>query len=139
MVAQACGLRLGDGDCDVTVLLPRVLAGQRCLLVLFNCEHLAAAVGALLQPGLDRAPGARLLVASQVALHLPCEQVWRLVGLCMPPDGASLWQAQACSALPHFEQRAVACDHRFALDAAVLRCCRWPPPCAAISTATRWR
>ena len=71
--------------------------------MLGHCEHLAAALGALLQPGLDRAPGVRLQVTSQVALHLPGEQVWRLDGLCMPPDGDSLWQAQACNALAHFE------------------------------------
>ena len=45
----------GDGDDDGTVLLPRVLAGQSCLLVLDNCEHRAAAVWALLLPVLDRA------------------------------------------------------------------------------------
>ena len=72
-VDQACGLRLGDSD--VTMLLPWVLAGQHCLLVLGNCEHLTAAVGALLPPGLDRALGVRLQVTSQVALHLTGEQV----------------------------------------------------------------
>jgi len=69
-----------------------------------------ASTGALLQPVLDRAAGVRLLVTSQVALHLPGKQVSWLDGLCVPPDGASLVQARACSALAHFEQRAVACD-----------------------------
>ena len=108
------------GDGDGAVLLPRVLAGRRCLLVLDSCEHLAAAVEALLQQVLDRGAGVRLLVTSQVALHLPGEQVWRLDGLCVPRHGASLAQARACSALAHFEKRAVACDQRFAFDAAVL-------------------
>jgi predicted ATPase/DNA-binding winged helix-turn-helix (wHTH) protein len=117
-IAHAVGAPLGDGDGPA--LLARALAPRRLLLVLDNCEQLADGVAAVLLPLLAGAPGVRVLVTSQVALHAPAEQVWRLDALSLPPPGASLQEARRHGAFALFEERARAADQRFALDEAGL-------------------
>ena len=54
------------------------------LVVLDNCEHLIDAAAALAEALLAHAPQVKLLATSQVALHLPGEQVYRLGALGLP-------------------------------------------------------
>ena len=117
-IAQAVLLSLPDGD--AAAQLARALGQRRLLLVRDNCEHLADAVAALLAGLLGAAPGLHVLVTSQLPLHLPGEQVWRLDGLALPALAAPLAEARRSAALALFEQRAHAADQRFSLDHATL-------------------
>ena len=58
--------------------LVRFLAQRRMLVVLDNCEHLAAAAAALCDDVLERCPGIALLTTSREPLRVPGEQVIRL-------------------------------------------------------------
>jgi hypothetical protein len=95
-VALALGITL-SGMREPFDEIVAALEPQHMLLVLDNCEYLAAAVAALSQALLDRAPGARLLVTSQSPLGLPAEWLLRLVPLA-PPRGHSTSALCGCLA-----------------------------------------
>ena len=91
-----------------------LLAEQRLLLVLDNCEHLAAALARLAAALLAHAPGLRLLATSQRPLGLPAEQQLRLHPLPVPIN-ADPANAQANPALQLLLARVRALDQGFAL------------------------
>jgi non-specific serine/threonine protein kinase len=67
--------------------LVKRLRAQQLLLVLDNCEHLAAACGHLAQVLLSRCPGLVLLLTSRVPLHVADETVYAVPPLQMDvPD-----------------------------------------------------
>ena len=107
--------------------LAGVLANQRLLLVLDNCEHLAEAVAALAALLRAQAPGVRLLITSQESLKCVDEQVYRL-GSLEVPTVADLEQASRAGAVALFVARARAVEPRFRLAAdnveAVVDICR---------------
>ena len=107
--------------------LTAVLAPQRLLLVLDNCEHVADAVAALLDAICASAPGLRVLVTSQETIKTADEHVYRLGALAVPAADAGA-DAQQAGAVELFVARAQAVDPRFALTPenthAVVEICR---------------
>ena len=98
------------------------------LLVLDNCEHLAAAAAALAADILRGCPGVRILATSQQPLSVGGEQVFGLRPLSLPPPEATMAAAGASDAVSLFAQRATAARSDFSLSpsnvAAVGEICR---------------
>ena len=98
------------------------------LLVLDNCEHLAAAAAALAADILRGCPGVRILATSQQPLGVGGEQVFGLRPLSLPPPDAGMAAAAASDAVSLFAQRAAAARSDFSLSpsnvAAVGEICR---------------
>jgi len=88
------------------------------LLVLDNCEHLAAAAAALAVDILRSCRGVRIVATSQQALGVGGEQVFGLRPLSLPPPDAGLAAAGASDAVSLFAQRAAAVRGDFALSPA---------------------
>ena len=86
-IANAANVQLGDGHGNAVDSLLRALGQREMLLVLDNCEHLAAEVGALAHAILSAAPRIRLLATSQELLKVAGERVYRLDPLAVPPPG----------------------------------------------------
>ena len=81
-VARVLDTQLG-ADRPPVETLAAVLAPQRLLLVLDNCEHLTAAVAAFIDAVCAAAPGLRVLVTSQETLKAADEHVYRLGALAV--------------------------------------------------------
>ena len=98
------------------------------LLVLDNCEHLAAAAAALAADILRGCRGVRILATSQQPLGVGGEQVFGLRPLSLPPPEAGMAAAGASDAVSLFAQRAAAARGDFSLSpsnvAAVGEICR---------------
>ncbi|MBS0446175.1 MAG: winged helix-turn-helix domain-containing protein [Proteobacteria bacterium] len=126
-VAQALRLPAGQGD-DALPALVQALQDRDLLIVLDNAEHLVDAVADLAHAVLAAAPGVRLLVTSQAALHADGERVFRLDALALPPPGADVDQALAYGAIALFVDQAQAAHRHFRLTAAnvatVIQLCR---------------
>jgi len=124
-IAAALGLPLTSGN--LPQLLATALAGQRLLLVLDSCEHLAEDVAALVDQVRARAPQVRLLLTSQESLKCRDEQVFRLGALAVPTS-ATLEEAAQFGAVALFVERAHAVEPRFRLSndnlAMVIDICR---------------
>lgn len=75
---------------------------QELLLVLDNCEHLAAEVADLVDRLLAECPGLRVLATSRVALRLSAEHVVRLAPL-PPAAAAELFRRRAGRRMPGFD------------------------------------
>ena len=106
-IAHVLGVRApGDGPVLDTVLA--LLRNQSALLVLDNCEHLLDAATECVRILLHGAPGLRILVTSQEALHRAEEQVYRLGSLPIgtpeaPAAAIELFVARARSADPRLQ------------------------------------
>jgi predicted ATPase/DNA-binding winged helix-turn-helix (wHTH) protein len=104
-----------------------VLAPQRLLLVLDNCEHVTDAVADLIEAVCAASPGLRMLVTSQETLRTSGEHVYRLNALAVPAVDAGADELHV-GAVDLFVARAQAVDPRFALTAdnshAVVEICR---------------
>jgi predicted ATPase/class 3 adenylate cyclase len=87
------------------------------LLVLDNCEHLAAAAAALAADILRSCRGVRILATSQQPLAVGGEQVFGLRPLSLPPPEATMAAAGATDAVVLFVQRAAAARGDFSLSA----------------------
>jgi predicted ATPase/DNA-binding winged helix-turn-helix (wHTH) protein len=126
-VAQALSLQLAVGG-DAQAALLSSMKNLQALLVLDNAEHLLDGLAPLVQALQQGAPGLRLLVTSQVPLHLAGERLLRIEALAVPPDGSAAEPALQHGAVALFCERALAVDRRFALtDAnvdAVTEICR---------------
>jgi predicted ATPase/DNA-binding winged helix-turn-helix (wHTH) protein len=126
-VAQALSLQLAVGG-DAQAALLSSMKNLQALLVLDNAEHLLDGLAPLVQALQHGAPGLRLLVTSQVPLHLAGERVQRIEALAVPPDGSAAEPARQHGAVALFCERALAVDRRFVLtDAnvgAVTEICR---------------
>jgi predicted ATPase/DNA-binding CsgD family transcriptional regulator/transcriptional regulator with XRE-family HTH domain len=111
VVAGALGLRLAPG-----VPPMEALAGRQLLLVLDNCEHLAAAAGDLCRALLMAADDVRVLATSREPLGVPGEARYRLppLGLPAPGDPAGFAGSEAVAL---FADRARRADPHFTLDA----------------------
>lgn len=99
--AVAAGLGLGEQQArspEETVL--GRLAGQECLLVLDNCEHVVDGVVALVEKLLAGAPGLVVLATSRARLQVPYEWVFPVPGLSVAADGdaVALFRARAAAA-----------------------------------------
>ena len=118
--------RLGISTADSIVEFLRTKGAL--LLVLDNCEHLAAAAAALAADILRGCPGVRILATSQQPLSVGGEQVFGLRPLSLPPPEATMAAAGASDAVSLFAQRATAARSDFSLSpsnvAAVGEICR---------------
>lgn len=81
--------------------LVEALAGQRCLLVLDNCEHLITAAAALADTLLSGCPELRILATSREPLAITGEAVYP-VGPLEPKEAERLFVDRAGSARPGF-------------------------------------
>jgi predicted ATPase/DNA-binding winged helix-turn-helix (wHTH) protein len=126
--AVATALGVATGRRDPLAGLCEAVAPLRLLLVLDNAEHLlgevARVVDALHRSALDL----RMVITSQAPLRLSAEYAFRLGGLALPPQGASVQQAAAFGAVALFVERARVAARRFELNddtlAHVLHLCR---------------
>ncbi|MCW2502989.1 MAG: signal transduction response regulator / Disease resistance protein [Actinomycetia bacterium] len=93
------------------VALAHALENRRMLLVLDNCEHIAADCAAIVRWLLGCAPGLRVLATSRQPLTVPGEVAWPLGLLAVPPEdqpadpaapSVALFLQRAREALPSF-------------------------------------
>lgn len=105
LLPEAVAVALGveeHGDAGLEVRLIRVLAGQRRLVVLDNCEHLRAACADLAATLLGSCPQVAVLATSRERLGVPGEVTWRVPSLTFPwpehppaPDDLNSFEAIA--------------------------------------------
>ena len=89
-VAAAAGV-LGARVDEVTSseeAITRRLADDNALIVLDNCEHLAAPAAGLAAAILQSCPNVSILATSRGLLGLPGETIWRVPPLSFPPVGS---------------------------------------------------
>jgi predicted ATPase len=119
----ALGLREQPGQ-DLLDTLVGDLRPRRLLLVLDNCEHVAAAAAALAARLLASCPRLRILATSQRPLGIAEETLWPVGTLGVPPpvDGAPtpevLRRLGQSDAVRLFVERAAAVQPGFVLSAA---------------------
>ncbi len=108
--------------------LADVLAAQRLVLVLDNCEHVVDAVARLAARVLADAPGVRILATSREPLSVTGETLCPVPSLPLPPQDADPVEAAASPAVRLFADRAAAVRPGFTLDeqtaGPVVRICR---------------
>jgi predicted ATPase/DNA-binding SARP family transcriptional activator len=113
-VAEAIGAPTGPGSPNDRVL--RRLRHRRALLVLDNCEHLAAAAAALADRLLGACPDLRVLATSREPLGLPGEAQFPLAPLAVPPADAAPVELTGSGAVRLFVERARDADPTFVLN-----------------------
>ncbi len=126
-LARTLGVTLGS-DASADELAER-LADRKMLIVLDNCEHVAAYVASVATALLSVAPQVRLLATSQESLKLAGEQVIRLGALSLPHDEVdNAFSNERYSAVTLFATRAREATPAFVLSAdnqsAVIEICR---------------
>ena len=103
--AMARALGLADhGPADAVRAVTRRLASEESLLVLDNAEHVAGAVGVLLEGLLQACPGLVVHVTSRARLMVPFEWTFPVSGLSCDPDA----EGGPSDAVDLFLRRAVA-------------------------------
>lgn len=112
--ADALGVE-GDGRALRTGLR-RALADGRHWLLVDNCEHISAAVAALLAELLSATAGLRVLATSHGPLRVAGEVVYEVPPLDLPPEVDDPSAAAGASAVRLFVDRAVAASPGFALS-----------------------
>jgi len=127
-VAATLGVREQPGR-PLEAVLAAVLQPKRLLLLLDNCEHLAAACARHVEALLYACPGLRVLVTSREALGIAGETTWVVPSLSVPPqpspandrlahvapyEAVRLFVERAAAALPAFiltDENAAAVAH----------------------------
>ncbi|NKQ54259.1 LuxR family transcriptional regulator [Amycolatopsis sp. K13G38] len=110
LLPQAISAVLGirDESSDPVGTLISHLRGQRCLLVLDNCEHLAEPGAILIGELLRAAPTLKILATSRHVLGVEGEQVFPVPSLAQdrrdnqPSEAMQLFEERAASAAPSF-------------------------------------
>jgi predicted ATPase/DNA-binding SARP family transcriptional activator len=131
IVGQEVATRLSvpDSGQDPAAAIAEHVADGQVLLVLDNCEHLAAAVAQLAESLLAACPALTILATSREVLGVEGEQNWPVPPLALPDAGEQVAPDHLADfdALRLFEQRAqlVRPSFRLAADnaAAVLAVC----------------
>lgn len=125
-VAAAAGFGLG-ATADAAAI-GRWLAGRPALLVLDNCEHLAAASASVVTSLLDAAPGLRVIATSREPLDVGGEHLWTVTPLSLPAANDRPLRWQRADAVRLFIDRARQVAPTFPVDdqsaAAVVAICR---------------
>jgi predicted ATPase/DNA-binding SARP family transcriptional activator len=85
-IADALAVRLDSPRSPVAMIVSR-LRGAHVLLVLDNCEHVAADVASLLAQVVSECEPATILATSREPIRVAGERVHRLPPLSVPPDG----------------------------------------------------
>lgn len=109
LVPSAMAAALGRRDAveaDPLAAVADTLRGRRVLLVVDNCEHVAASTGTALMSLMPALPDLRVLVTSRRPLGLAGEQVSRLSSLAVPPMDATPEDIAATESVILFESRA---------------------------------
>jgi predicted ATPase len=128
--AREIGLLAPLGATAVAPLerLEEAIGGKRLLLVMDNCEHLVAAVAALVDRLLGRCPALAVLATSREPLGLPGEVLHPVGPLALPAEDVAPAEAARYPAVRLFADRGAAARPGFAVDQAtlspVLRICR---------------
>lgn len=99
-IAGATGLAVHSAN--IMPALCRFLRDRRMLLVLDNCEHMAAAIGDCVRQLLQEAPDVHVMATSRAALHVGGEHEHRLPGLAVPVASTGL-NAEAALGYPAIE------------------------------------
>jgi len=84
-VASVLGLRLGGNEISAESLA-RAIGGDKILLVLDNCEHLADAAAGFAEAIVRLCPNASVLATSREILRIEGEYVCRVPALEVPPQ-----------------------------------------------------
>jgi predicted ATPase/DNA-binding SARP family transcriptional activator len=133
IVAQAVADGLGLGEVpgqDATATVTEHVGERPMLIVLDNCEHLAAAVAGLADRLLGTCPALSILTTSRELLGVDGERSWPVPPLSLPGEGVAPAPSELAEfdAVRLFEHRAqlVLPSFRLAEDnaAAVLQVCR---------------
>ena len=114
-IAAALALNMPRGG-DPLVALAAALKPRKMLLILDNCEHLAAAVGTAVNAILQTSAQVAILATSRERLALSGEMVYQLTSLSFPTQETTAAQSRSYAALDLFSQRAEAADQRFILS-----------------------
>ena len=106
-----------ENDRPIIDTLCARLSNQRTLLVLDNCEHLAAACAALVQRVVSAGSGVRVLAASREGLGVPGERTATVRSLSFPPPASKheLRALEACEAVRLFVERITLLVPKFSL------------------------
>ncbi|HEY7727744.1 MAG TPA: tetratricopeptide repeat protein [Candidatus Eisenbacteria bacterium] len=114
--ANALGIREEPGR-PVLETVVGSLRRRSVLLLLDNCEHVAAACTALAEAVLAGSPGTRLLCTSRAVLGAAAEVRWRIPSLSIPArtGPATPEHAVQYESVRLFVDRARAVQHRFTL------------------------
>ncbi len=124
VVVEALGMRTSELEGRVVsplVFLQSHLRRRELLLVLDNCEHLAAAAGELALSLLAACPGVRVLATSRERLAVPGEAVFELEPLGLPGRGAATDELGESAAVRLFVERARTVRGDLEPDAKALR------------------
>jgi predicted ATPase/class 3 adenylate cyclase len=89
-VGEAIGVRVGELP-DTSTAVREHLRQRRVLLVMDNCEHVAAGVARHVDELLGSCPRAAILATSRVPLGLRAERLWRLQPLDPATAGVELF------------------------------------------------
>ena len=128
-VATTLGIRKQADQPGIETLCEH-LAHRRTMLVLDNCEHLAAACAELAHRLLQAASGVKVLATSREGLSLPGERSVTVRSLAVPAIGSEreFVGLESCEAVQLFVERARLAAIKFSLDAttapAVAEICR---------------
>ncbi|OPC76947.1 AfsR family transcriptional regulator [Embleya scabrispora] len=111
-------VRTGDAPLSPATRIAHALGDRPVLLILDNCEHVAAPVAELAEQLLKRAPALRILCTSQVPLDITGEWLEEVPPLRHPASAAGLGTAdvRGFSAVELFVARATAAAPGFVLD-----------------------
>jgi DNA-binding winged helix-turn-helix (wHTH) protein len=112
-IAAALGVRPPAGE--PLAGLAGAVAPLQMLVAFDNAEHLLDEVARVTRELLDKAPGLRIVVTSQMPLRLAAERVFRLDALAVPQGPLPAAQAIEFGAVALFAERAQAADARFTL------------------------
>lgn len=123
-VADAIGVREAPGR-PLPATIAEAIGSKSTLLVLDNCEHVAAACAALAEPLLRACPHLRVLATSQEGLGVPGEILWRIPTLSVPDVSHAPPETEESAlryeAVRLFVDRAVAAQPSFVLTDANAR------------------
>ncbi|GAA1988040.1 BTAD domain-containing putative transcriptional regulator [Nocardiopsis rhodophaea] len=116
------------GSDDPVERIIEVLAEQRLLVILDNCEHVIVDAARLIERLLAACPGLRILTTSREPLALAGERLLPVPSLALPPEHTSAASAGNYASVRLFVERAAAVTPGFALDDSnvdpVVRICR---------------
>ncbi|HEV2285754.1 MAG TPA: TIR domain-containing protein, partial [Steroidobacteraceae bacterium] len=101
-LGAALGIPAADGSKLMAQILP-VLQGRQALLVLDNCDRVAAEVGTLVIQVLRGTDSLRMLSTSQAPLNFTGEQLLRLPPLALPAADAAHLSLEEIGAAPAVE------------------------------------
>jgi predicted ATPase/DNA-binding NarL/FixJ family response regulator len=117
MVGAAVGVSESPGE-DAAAAVCRLLARQKVLLVMDNCEHVVERCAELAEQLLRCCPSLTILATSRELIGVSGERAFRLGGLHVPRAGT---RGEGGGALALLAERAEAMSPGFRLDAADLR------------------